>query len=173
MENRFKLAETFADGVLDAVRSATVEEILSGKRIARKPSLPPPPRRPARPSRAPARKPRSEQAAAGSGSGASNDAVVATLLGVLAKEPNGVRSEELRAKLGVDRRVMATAIAYTLSTRQIRKTGSRRSTTYHLAATKPTKPPSIAPAPAASPTPRPRASSSVACCRRDGITTSL
>ncbi len=144
-----KLAEAFADGVLDAVHAATVEEILSGERIARKPPLPPPPRTIPRPSRATATKRRGQRAALGAGSG-TNDAVVAALLGVLAKEPNGVRSEELRAKLGVDRKAMTTAVAYTLSTQQVRKTGSRRSTTYHIVATKPA---SIAPAPAAPPIP--------------------
>lgn len=112
-----RLALEFADDLLQAIRSAPVEEILAG--IQGRPSAaaqarPQKPEKRGRLRRSPADIERTA------------DAIVA----LLKAHRSGLRSEQIQAKLGVAKAELPRPIGDALRARRIVKTGQKRATTY-------------------------------------------
>src|ERR1700733_906679 len=130
LKNRIStLAEEFSAGVLAAIRSASLEEILSeGGRsrgsaaAAHAPSDAPAKRGPGRPRKKSGRVARRspEQIAQ----------VVESIVGALKKQKAGMRSEQLQKLLGLDKKEISGPLAEALEGRKITKKGERRATTY-------------------------------------------
>ncbi|MGO8996848.1 MAG: hypothetical protein ACLQVI_26340, partial [Polyangiaceae bacterium] len=126
LKNRIEaLAEEFSAGVLAAIRSASLEEILSEGSRGRAsagvsaPALRGPGRPRARKSGRLAR--RSPQQIA---------AVVESIVGALKKNKTGMRSEQLQKLLSLDKKEISGPLAEALSGKKITKKGERRATTY-------------------------------------------
>ena len=111
------LAEQFAEQVVKAV-SEMVTDMLHGgaPRGGRSARSAPGPRRHARRS--------SEDL------GQTVDRVVAEL----ARHPDGIRAENLRETMGLERGPMVRAVTQAIADKRVRKTGEKRSTTYFLVA---------------------------------------
>ena len=130
LKNRISaLAEEFSAGVLAAIRSASLEEILSeGGRssshsvVSSTSAAPAEKRGPGRPrgrkSRLARRSP--EQIAQ----------VVESIVGALKKHKAGMRSEQLQKLLSLDKKEISGPLTEALSGRKITKKGERRATTY-------------------------------------------
>ena len=132
-----QLASTFASGVLSAIRSASLEEILAesggGSGVRRGPGRP---RLSAaldvssvgtgRASRGPGRK----KGRLGRRSANDIAAVVQSIVALLERKPKGLRAEQIRSELGLDAKELPRPIADALSSRKISKQGQKRATTY-------------------------------------------
>src|SRR5689334_9843073 len=104
------LATTFAEGVLEAIRSSSLEELLG--QVGGGKAAPATRRGPGRPPRAAA--PAAPAPAAKRGRAASNgaadpDATVERIVALLQKKPKGLRSEDLRSQLKLDKPVLQRA----------------------------------------------------------------
>lgn len=122
------LSQEFARNVLAALKQASIEEIVgvtgggvasgrgraSSKKAAGKPA------RAAKGGRLPRRSIE-----------ALND-VVEKIAGVLSKNPEGLRSEQIRDALGLEAREMPRPLAEGLKSGRLRKVGEKRSTLYFL-----------------------------------------
>jgi hypothetical protein len=124
-ETNRKLAEAFAEGVLDAIRNATLEEIIGTRESPTTSRTQPSAKRPLARRGRPGRPPSPSIAAAIAD-------VTKRMIGVLQKHPNGLRAERLRAELGIPREKMTAAVHAALESKQITKRGERRATTYLL-----------------------------------------
>lgn len=127
-----QLAKSFADGVLTAIRTASLEDILAesgrgGSRAAAAAlvsrgaagrAAPPAPAKRGKGGRLARRSP--EQLAE----------VVSSIVAALEKAKSGLRSEELQKVLGLSKKEITGPINEALAGKKIRKTGERRSTTY-------------------------------------------
>ena len=125
-----ELASTFAAGVLNAIRGASLEEILAESGGA--------------PRRGPGRPSASAGSGASSGGGrgrggkgrlgrrsASDIAgIVDSIVGLLGRKPKGLRAEEIRRELGLQAKELPRPIAEALAGRKITKQGQKRATTY-------------------------------------------
>jgi hypothetical protein len=140
------LADTFAAGVLSAIRSASLEEILAGGSGA----APAPTRRgPGRPrktapSAAPAAAEGDEAADAPAGRGrkgrkagrlarrspADIEHVIGLIVTALGRAKAGLRSEQLQKTLKLSKKEIVRPLAEALGSKKIRKTGEKRATTY-------------------------------------------
>jgi hypothetical protein len=130
LKNRIStLAEEFSAGVLAAIRSASLEEILSEGGRSRgsaaavhAPSAAPAKRGPGRPRKKSGRLARRspEQIAQ----------VVESIVGALKKQKAGMRSEQLQKLLSLDKKEISGPLAEALSGKKISKKGERRATTY-------------------------------------------
>ena len=116
-------------GVLAAIRSASLEEILSeggrsrGSAAVHAPSAAAPAKRgPGRPRKKSGRLARRspEQIAQ----------VVESIVGALKKQKAGMRSEQLQKLLSLDKKEISGPLAEALSGKKITKKGERRATTY-------------------------------------------
>jgi len=136
------LASEFAHNLLRALRGASLEEILAetapghaahaGGGVAR--------RRPGRPpgsgaARAHAAAPAAAPARRGGRRLARRTAkditaVVGRIVTLLQGSKNGLRAEEIRAKLGLDRREIPRPLAEALKKKLVAKRGKKRATTY-------------------------------------------
>jgi hypothetical protein len=130
------LALTFADSVLDALRSAPIDELMGGS--AAPAARPARPTRPARRAAARvARRPRAVAAPApvvrgGRLARRSSEDLERTLgLVVAAVQSNGMRAEDIQKFLSLDRRELPRVLALGLSKKVLRKTGAKRATKYH------------------------------------------
>ena len=132
LKNRISaLAEEFSSGVLAAIRSASLEEILSDsgapKRVAAAAPAPasngvaPAKRGPGRPRKSGRLARRSPEQIA---------VVVESVVGALKKNKNGMRSEQLQKLLKLDKKEISGPLAEALAGRKISKKGQRRATTY-------------------------------------------
>lgn len=119
------LAQSFADGVLAAIRSASLEDLLAesgGGRRARGEDggVQPAPRR--RLGRLPRR---------------SQEQIEATLAKVVAAvkatRGKGLRAEEIRKELGLDRREVPRVLKEGLHTKKLKAKGRKRATVYRVA----------------------------------------
>ncbi|WP_394825481.1 hypothetical protein [Pendulispora albinea] len=123
-----QLAETFAEGLLQAARSASLEEILQsdgavpGRRTAGRP----------RKSSAPVAiaEPVAKRGRPAKRNGASGDVSIDRIVEVLRKNPKGLRSEQLRAQLKLEKIPFRQAAAKALDANLITRTGEKRSTTF-------------------------------------------
>ena len=122
------LAQTFAAKVLTVIRSSSLEEIL-GQSVST-----PTKTRAAKAVKAP-RAAKAPKAGRRRGRLArrSPDQIGAQLGAVAAllkKNPKGLRSEEIRAALKLDRREIPRVLAEGLKSKALRKSGAKRATTY-------------------------------------------
>jgi hypothetical protein len=137
------LAENFSAGVLAAIRSASLEEILAGGSASTA-------------KRGPGRPPKSSNGAAvARGGGGQPDPlstptrakrgkggrlahrspkqiaqVVESIVGALKKSKDGMRSEQLQKLLKLDKKEISGPLAEALEGKKISKKGQRRATTY-------------------------------------------
>jgi hypothetical protein len=135
LRNRLnELAASFSAGVLDAVRGASLEELLSessgGKSRAparapvrraapvvhAAPAAPPAPRR--KPGRLPRR------------SAGDISQAVDKIVGLLADHPAGLRAEQIRQKLGLQAKELPRPLKEGLDGGRLSKVGRKRATTY-------------------------------------------
>ncbi len=137
------LADTFAEGVLAAIRSASLEEILGGDSSA------PVKRGPGRPPKA------ANGAAVAPGGGGQPDPlgapkgakrgkggrlarrspsdiehVIGLIVGKLGEHKAGLRSEQIQKALKLDKKEITRPIELALKAKKITKKGQKRSTTY-------------------------------------------
>jgi hypothetical protein len=131
------LATQFASSVLDALRSASIDELadVAGRGAAGR-------RGPGRPraesSEGAAAAPRSGARGAARGRGGrlgrrtQNDItrMVESIVDVLAKNASGLRSEQIREALNVEAKELPRPLAEALSSGRVTKTGQKRATTY-------------------------------------------
>jgi len=122
------LAETFAEQVLNAVRASSLEEIRNntgatserrGPGRPRKAEAAPPPARSTGKRGRPAKS-----------NGEGTDVSVDRIVYLVRKSPKGLRSEELRARLNLEKIAFRQAAAKAVAANLIRKTGEKRSTTF-------------------------------------------
>ncbi|WP_394827742.1 hypothetical protein [Pendulispora albinea] len=116
-----QLAGTFAQGVLDVVCAASLDEIRTNGVVSPRPHGPGR-RRPRKLEGAPPR--RSEK------SRAPSDVTVKRIVFLVGNSPNGVRSEELRAWLGLERVAFREAAAKAVAANLIVRRGTKRTTTF-------------------------------------------
>lgn len=111
------LAHQFASSVLEAIRSASIEELLDGRRLrGGGGELPVPVRK--HDGRLPRR---------------SSDDIARTLdrvVSVVKKNKEGMRAEEIRKALGLDVREMPRVLKEGLTKKKLRSKGQKRATTY-------------------------------------------
>jgi hypothetical protein len=125
------LAQTFAAGILQAIRSAPLDEILgegAGGRGGRKPG---------RPAKAASESPAStgggKRARGGRLARRTADdiqAVVESIVQLVKKSKGGLRAEQIRAQLNLDKREIGRPIAEALAKKKLTKKGEKRATTY-------------------------------------------
>jgi hypothetical protein len=126
------LADSFAAGVLAAIRSSSLEEILSGGGSA------PARRGPGRPRKADAVETAETPKPAKRGKGgrlarrspADIERVVALIVGKLGEHKAGLRSEQLQKVLKLDKKEITGPLNQALAAKKITKKGQKRSTTY-------------------------------------------
>jgi len=118
-----QLAAVFAAGVLEAVRNASIEEVLAQTR-----------RHSARgqgsaPLRAPRTGPGGRLARRSQGE---IQQLVERICALLARRTGGLRAEQIREELGLDAKELPRPIAEALASKRIGKSGQKRATTYFL-----------------------------------------
>lgn len=121
------LAQTFAAGILQAIRSAPLDEILGegGGRGGRKPG------RPAKGAEAaPAAPKRGRGGRLARRSADDITAVVDSIVALVKKSKGGLRAEQIRAELNLDKREIGRPIAEALAKKKLTKKGEKRATTY-------------------------------------------
>jgi hypothetical protein len=145
------LAAQFASGVLSAIRSASLEEILeeTGARPARPAARPAraaaPARRPAPAAKAPAAQAPSAPAPAGKrklGKGgrlarrSAKDIgkMLDQIVALLQKSPGGLRAEQIRDGLGLLSKELPRPLAEGVRQKRFSKKGQKRATTYFIGA---------------------------------------
>jgi hypothetical protein len=128
------LAQNFADGVLQAIRGASLEDIL-GESIAAKrgPGRPPGIRGPGRPpgKRGPGRPPGSTSKRLRRRSTQDLSGVTETIVALVKKSPKGMRAEQIRAQLGIAKNEWMRPLGLALASKKLIKKGENRATTYY------------------------------------------
>lgn len=119
-----QLADSFAEGVLEIVRSSSLEELLSNNASGQSAG--------ARANGAAARKaaPVSTGAKRGRPASTDSDEAIERIVSLLKKKPKGLRSEALRSQLRLDKPVLQRATTKAIAANLITKTGEKRATTY-------------------------------------------
>jgi hypothetical protein len=132
------LASQFASSVLEALRSASIDELADvagrGNAPRRSPGRPRAESSDSSATAAPARR----GAAGGRGRGGrlgrrTQDDItlmVESIVDILAKNGGGLRSEQIRSALGVEAKELPRPLAEALSSGRVTKTGQKRATTY-------------------------------------------
>jgi hypothetical protein len=135
--NLRSLADSFAGAVLDAIRSASLEELLADAGGSR-----PGPGRPrgssasASSASSTASAPRKARRASGRLARRSPEQIAKALEGVVAlvkKHKGGLRAEQIRAELGMQAKEMPRVLAEGLSKKKLKRRGRKRATTYTAA----------------------------------------
>jgi hypothetical protein len=132
------LADSFAAGVLAAIRSASLEDILEGGSA---PSAPPRrgPGRPPKSNGVAAAAPSLKPAKRGKGgrlarrSASDIEHVIGLIVGKLGEHKTGLRSEQLQKALKLSKKEIVGPLNQGLAAKKITKKGERRSTTYFAA----------------------------------------
>ncbi len=119
------LADQFASGVIAAIRSASLEDILAETGGGR-----PAARTAPRPAHGTGNSGGSRGRAGGRRSPADLSAVADSIVGLVARHPGGLRAEQIRAQLGIPRNALLRPLALAVSSRRLSKRGHKRSTTY-------------------------------------------
>ena len=133
------LAEEFSAGILAAIKSASLQELLAESGAAPRRG----PGRPAKVASEPAAAPSAEARARARGEGSEDqggrlvrrspediDKVVALVVGALKKAKGGLRSEQLQKELGISKKEIVRPIEQALVAKKITKKGQKRATTY-------------------------------------------
>lgn len=139
--NLRSLADSFAGAVLDAIRSASLEELLADAGGSR-----PGPGRPRGPSASAsssasagssaASPPRKGRRASGRLARRSPEQIAKALEGVVGlvkKHKGGLRAEQIRSELGMQAKEMPRVLAEGLAKRKLKRRGRKRATTYTAA----------------------------------------
>jgi hypothetical protein len=119
------LAETFAAGVLQAIRSASLEDILAeGAAPKRGRGRPPGKRGPGRSPAASTSKRLARRSA--------NDiaAVTDSIVALVKKHAEGLRAEQIRSQLGIAKKEWIRPLEAALASKKLTKKGEKRATTY-------------------------------------------
>jgi DNA invertase Pin-like site-specific DNA recombinase len=129
------LADTFASGVLEAIRGASLEELVSAPANGRAEGRNGPAGRPAPGAAASPRQSPSSKSAKKAGrlprrSPEDIAKVLAQVVALVKSEKQGLRAEEIRAKLGVQRKEMPRVLKEGIARKQLKAKGQKRSTTY-------------------------------------------
>jgi hypothetical protein len=119
------MAEAFADGLLRAIRDASLEDLLVASEV--RPAGTPRVKEGGAPK---ARRPRAGRRVRRSPNQIA--AVTASLVAALKGAKDGMRSEELQKALSVDKKTIVRPIADALEAKVIRKTGQKRATRYFV-----------------------------------------
>ena len=141
------LASEFARAVLAAIRSASLEEILEESRGSAAPR--------GRARRAATAAPEEQEKAPKAARGARKagrkaakkgrlprrslgdiQKVLESIVGLLQKNPEGLRAEQIRSELGLLAKEMPRPLAEGLAAKRLRKKGEKRATTYFAAGRK-------------------------------------
>jgi hypothetical protein len=119
------LAQTFAARVIEAIRSASLEDILAES---------------SKPTRGPGRPPKATPGAkkgarGGGGRLARRSAediagLSDKIVGLVKSKPNGLRAEEIRAELGIAKNEWMRPLEHALASKKLTKKGHKRATTY-------------------------------------------
>jgi hypothetical protein len=126
-----RLAEDFASGVMRAIRSSSLEDILGQQgdspRRGRPRSV-----SSASPSSVPVSRPVTKRSTGRLGRRSTEDleAVAASIVSLVRKHPKGLRSEQIRKELGIEKREWLRPLGVALSSHGLTKKGEKRSTTY-------------------------------------------
>ncbi len=124
------LAQAFASGVLQAIRNSSLEDILAESSGAAK-------RGPGRPpgKRGPGRPPGSGSSSKRLARRSADDlaAVTESIVALVKKHPKGLRAEQIRANLRIDKREWMRPLGLALDSKKLTKKGAKRSTTYYAA----------------------------------------
>jgi hypothetical protein len=118
------LAETFAAGVLQAIRSASLDDILAeGSAPKRGPGRPPSTRAPERPVASTSKRLARRSA---------NDIATVTdsIVALVKKHASGLRAEQIRAELGIAKKEWVRPLEAALTSKKLTKKGEKRATTY-------------------------------------------
>ena len=123
------LASTFADSVLDAIRTASIDELTgqaSGGRRAAAHS--------AEPSVAAVASPRGRRRGGRLARRSAGDiaGVIERITGLLRSSPKGLRAEEIRQKLGLEAKELPRPLKEAVDVGRLGKSGQKRATTYFL-----------------------------------------
>ena len=133
------LADSFAAGVIAAIRSASLEEILAGGSPAPARRGPGRPRKSegaaAAPAASPAKGPARKGAARKGGrlarrSPSDIEHVIGLIVSALGRAKTGMRSEQLQKALKLSKKEIVRPLSEALGAKKIRKTGEKRATTY-------------------------------------------
>ena len=127
------LAQTFASQVLSSIRGASIEDILAEAGSARRgPGRPPGKRGPGRPpsQQAPGRPPGKTSERLGRRSAEDLTQTADSIVSLVKKEP-GLRSEQIRAKLGIAKNAWARPLSMALASKKLTKKGEKRATAYY------------------------------------------
>ncbi len=117
-----ELASSFANGVLAAIRTASLEDLLTESGSARR--LPSLRGGAARASRSSGRLPRRSAADIGQ--------VLDRIAGLLKSSPKGLRAEQIRQRLNLLSKELPRPLKEGLATGRLGKSGNKRATTYFL-----------------------------------------
>jgi hypothetical protein len=119
------LAQAFAAGVLNAIRSSSLEDILAETKggAKRGPGRPPGKRGPGRP-------PGSSSKRLARRSSTDLAAVTESIVALVKKHPKGLRAEQIRAELGIAKKEWMRPLGLALNSKKLTKKGEKRSTTY-------------------------------------------
>jgi hypothetical protein len=130
LRNRLsELAKSFSAGVLDAIRGASLEELLSEPAGRRSTAA-----RPVSASAAPAGGTRRRSGRLPRRSAGDISKVVEAIIGLLSEKPGGLRAEEIRQKLGLQAKELPRPLKEGLDSGRLTKSGRKRATTYFAGA---------------------------------------
>ncbi|WP_394831652.1 hypothetical protein LVJ94_34580 [Pendulispora rubella] len=130
-----KLAEDFAQGVLAAMRSASLEEIVGGTGSRSTPVAAKTRAAAGRPARggAVAAAPKSPRGRGGRLHRRSEEEIGAVgdkIIEVLKAHPEGLRAEQIRAELGLEAKELPRPLKDLLAAKKLKTKGQKRATTY-------------------------------------------
>jgi hypothetical protein len=118
------LAQSFAAGVLKAIRASSLEDILAETSGARRgPGRPPGKRGPGRP-------PGSSSKRLARRSAKDIASVTESIVALVKRHPKGLRAEQIRAELGIAKKEWMRPLGLALDSKKLTKKGQKRSTTY-------------------------------------------
>ncbi len=120
-----RLANEFALSITNALRSASIDELMA---LGAEGS------RPSRSSRVVEASPRRDRARLGRRSTADIGRMVENIVSLLQKHPEGLRAEQIREALNCQAKELPRPLADALSEGRISKSGQKRATTYFVGA---------------------------------------
>jgi hypothetical protein len=123
------LAHDFAAGVLQAIRGASLEELLAESQ-ARSDSARGRVAKPSRAAAAPAAKAPASNGRLVRRSSKDIEHVIGLIVGALGRAPAGMRSEELQKVLKISKKEIVRPLTEAVAAKRISKKGQKRATTY-------------------------------------------
>jgi hypothetical protein len=123
------LASTFADSVLDAIRTASIDELTGQASGGHRPAA-----RATAPNGASVAAPRGRRRGGRLARRSAGDiaGVIEQISGLLRSSPKGLRAEEIRQKLGLEAKELPRPLKEAVDAGRLGKSGQKRATTYFL-----------------------------------------